>query len=119
MRTTELIDLVMNLIVYPYLIIVYTIIEKSVIHISLIKAINNLLHTKLIYYDLKESLTQQTNAHHTFVTPCINESKRNEKEGHLYFIKADHYSTFGSTRNISYLSTQNRYENINSKVMKN
>lgn len=79
MRTTELIDLVMNLVVYPCLIIVYTIIEKSVIHMLLIKAINNLLGTKLTYYNLKESLTQQNHTHHTFVTPCIIKSKKNEK----------------------------------------
>lgn len=79
MRTTKLIDLVMNLVVYPCLIIVYTIIEKSVIHMFLIEAINNLLGTKLTYYNLKELLTEQNHTHDTFVTPCINKSKKNDK----------------------------------------
>lgn len=42
MSTAELIDLVMNLIIYPGMIILYAIVEQCLIHIVLTKTINNL-----------------------------------------------------------------------------
>ena len=42
MRAAELVDLVVNLIVYPCVIIVDTVVEQSVIDIILTQTINNL-----------------------------------------------------------------------------
>lgn len=42
MRAAELVDLVVNLVVYPCVIIVDTVVEQSVIDIILTQTINNL-----------------------------------------------------------------------------
>ena len=42
MTTAKLIDLVMNFVIYPWIVIMYTIVEQCFIHIVLTKAVNNL-----------------------------------------------------------------------------
>lgn len=42
MGATKLIDLMMNFIIYPYVIIIHTIVDQGVIHIFFAEAIDNL-----------------------------------------------------------------------------
>ena len=93
MGAAELIDLMMNFVIYPCLIIVHPIVQKSVIHIVLLQPIYNLnkkfkliyLHAKAIYLNL-----------------------RNEKPAYLYPSEVDHNTTFSSTWNISNLHKYNQ-----------
>lgn len=43
MRATELIDFMMNLIIYPCMVILHSIVKQGFIHIVLVKPVDNLL----------------------------------------------------------------------------
>lgn len=62
MRTTELIDLMMNLVIYPCLVILHAIVAQSLVHIFLTKPVNNLWkehtnqHIHMVNVNLRFSL---------------------------------------------------------------
>lgn len=93
MRTTELIDLMMNLVIYPCLVILHAIVAQSLVHIFLTKPVNNLWK-------------EHTNQHIQMVNVNLRFSLLLTKEyleSYLYLLKVDHYTPFGPTWNISNL----------------
>lgn len=95
MSTAKLINFVMDLIIYPCLVIVNTIIKQSLVHVFFTESIDNLLELQG-YCNIS------------------NSSKPTEKKLlfflYLYFIEADHDATLSATWNIPYLQAKTMHK---------
>lgn len=135
MSTAKLIDLMVNLIIYPCVVILYTVVSQCIVHMVLTKAINNLKRTLgynkleniqllitiitfiIFFSDWKWSdyiiLNFQTNKKNVCTNlQCwkwINLSML-----YLYLLKIDHNASFRTTWNIPNL---NFHPNKNSTIM--